>query len=309
MAFWPSPSLSASVRFILSLALVPEYSTLRKNRHLHPLLSFMINCVAERAYSSNANANLYEISRPSYPHESINFIVTYINNNTHNNNNNNNNNVKILDLAAGTGKFTRLLMPFFNDIVAVEPVPEMIKSFSNILPSIPIHQGTATNIPLKDSSVNVVVVAQAFHWFANKEAIKEIHRVLSPGGYFFLIWNMEDSGANWVKDLRDAYEQFDGIIPQYRLGSWKSVWEHDKDESLFRLPLSHQSFDWNMPGNNKDMICNRVKSKSYVSCLDETIRNELLCKIERILDEHRLFDTKDAIDFPYVTDVYWTIKL
>src|SRR5215510_14639686 len=53
-------------------------------------------------------------------------------------------------------------------------------------------QGSAERIPLADASVDAVVCAQSFHWFANVNALSEIRRILKTGGVLGLIWNVRD---------------------------------------------------------------------------------------------------------------------
>ena len=84
----------------------------------------------------------------------------------------------VLDLAAGTGKLTRLLVPTGAHVVAVEPVPAM----RALLTDVDALDGTAEAIPLPDASVDAVTVGQAFHWFDPPTALAEIDRVLRPGG-------------------------------------------------------------------------------------------------------------------------------
>ena len=88
---------------------------------------------------------------------------------------------KVLDLGAGTGKLTRLLVPAFRRVVAVEPQDAMRRVLEAVCPEAEAHAGNAAEIPLGDASVDAVFVAQAFHWFDNESALAEIARVLRPG--------------------------------------------------------------------------------------------------------------------------------
>jgi len=106
-----------------------------------------------------------------------------------------------LDLGAGTGKFTRLLVETGAEVKAVEPVSAMRDRLQRDLPGVTALPGTAQHIPLPDSSTDAVVCAQAFHWFASAEALAEIHRVLKPGGVLGLIWNVRDQSVDWAADL------------------------------------------------------------------------------------------------------------
>ena len=98
-----------------------------------------------------------------------------------------------LDLAAGTGKLTRLLVGAFNHVVAVEPQDAMRRVLQALCPEAEAHGGTAEEIPLSDASVDAVFVAQAFHWFDNERALAEIARVLRPRGALVVMWNVAAS--------------------------------------------------------------------------------------------------------------------
>src|SRR5256885_1784769 len=98
----------------------------------------------------------YERARPSYPAEAIDVLRRQIGVGP---------GTRVLDLAAGTGKLTRLLVTTGADVVAVEPVAGMRDQLSEVLPEIEALDGTAEAIPFDDDSLDVVTVAQAFHWF------------------------------------------------------------------------------------------------------------------------------------------------
>lgn len=114
---------------------------------------------------------------------------------------------KVLDLAAGTGKFTELLVKEGYQVTAVEPVAEMRAKITENLPSVKAMEGTSWNIPVESESQDVVVIAQAFHWFDDVETLRECRRVLKPTGRLAFIWNMESQErSKWVAKLREWVE-------------------------------------------------------------------------------------------------------
>jgi ubiquinone/menaquinone biosynthesis C-methylase UbiE len=88
----------------------------------------------------------------------------------------------VLDLGAGTGKLTRLLVPRFSRVICVEPDEAMRDLLSPLCPSADVLAGRAEDIPLAEASVDAVFVAEAFHGFDDERALAEIARVLKPRG-------------------------------------------------------------------------------------------------------------------------------
>jgi SAM-dependent methyltransferase len=119
----------------------------------------------------------YERGRPGYPTEVLDVIALPSTS-------------TVLDLAAGTGKLTRLLVARFSRVICVEPDEEMRDVLTSVCPSAEVRAGSAEGIPLADASVDAVFVAEAFHAFHNKDAVAEIARVLGPGAPLVLMWNL-----------------------------------------------------------------------------------------------------------------------
>jgi SAM-dependent methyltransferase len=95
----------------------------------------------------------------------------------------------VLDLGAGTGKLTRLLVGRFEHVIAVEPADAMRRVLEAVCPAAESRAGTADAIPLPDASVDAVYAAQAFHWFDDEQSVREIRRVLRPGAPLVAMFN------------------------------------------------------------------------------------------------------------------------
>src|SRR4051812_6029029 len=169
-----------------------------------------IRDAAARGFSQAADA--YERGRPDYPAAAIDRIVTDLALGPGR---------RVLDLAAGTGKLTRLLVSTGADIVAVEPVAEMRRLLGAAVPTAEVLEGVAESIPLPNESVDAVVVGQAFHWFDAIRAISEIHRVLRPGGRLAMVWNVRDASVPWVRRLDEVIDRLDDGNPRHRPNLWR----------------------------------------------------------------------------------------
>jgi SAM-dependent methyltransferase len=119
----------------------------------------------------------YEGGRPAYPSEVIDIPDLP-------------SSATVLDLGAGTGKLTRLLVGAFDRVVAVEPAEAMRRLLATRCPQAEVLAGSAEEVPLADVSVDAVFSAEAFHWFDGARALAEIARVLRPRGALVLLWNL-----------------------------------------------------------------------------------------------------------------------
>jgi ubiquinone/menaquinone biosynthesis C-methylase UbiE len=138
-------------------------------------------------------ADAYERGRPAYPADAVAHLAAHFRLGE---------GVTVLDLAAGTGKLTRMLATTGATVIAVEPVEGMRRVLAEVVPGARVLDGTAEAIPVEDGAVDAVTVAQAFHWFDSDRAVAEIARALRPGGGLGLIWNTFDTSVPWVETLR-----------------------------------------------------------------------------------------------------------
>jgi SAM-dependent methyltransferase len=174
----------------------------------------------------------------------------------------------VLDLAAGSGKLTRPLAASGATVIAVEPVAEM----RAVLPaSVEVLDGAAEAIPLGDSSVDLVTVAQAFHWFDGPAALAEIHRVLRPGGRLALLWNrrLDDDPVNRALDAILAPHRED--TPNFRRDEWRAAFHRTE---LFG-PLEEHAFAGEQV-LHPDGLADRVGSISFIASLPEAERADVL---------------------------------
>ncbi|KAI8081819.1 S-adenosyl-L-methionine-dependent methyltransferase [Gilbertella persicaria] len=255
------------------------------------------------AQGFQAQADSYAKARPSYPQEALAFISTLLPNSTKP--------LKVLDLGAGTGIMTKLLVDTCGfDVTAVEPVDNMRLKLESLVPQATSLKGTSWSIPVESESQDMIVLAQCFHWFDDLKSLNEIHRVLKPGGAFVLIWNMESQErSDWVASIRKLYEKYDAGAPQYRKGAWRNVFETEEAKSLYTLPLQHKQFK-NDFLVKREQIWSRILSKSYIAVLDQQEADALHKQIETTLDKFDLPPRGSDQDIMYRhdTDLFWCYK-
>ena len=140
--------------------------------------------MAERSAPSDAfgrTAREYELGRPEWPEELIDRVVRDARIAA---------DATVLDLGAGTGKLTRALVTRFGHVLAVEPDDAMLAVLREVVPDAEALVGEGEAIPVGDDSVDAVFSGEAFHWFATKETVAEVERVLRPQGVFAFLWNI-----------------------------------------------------------------------------------------------------------------------
>lgn len=167
--------------------------------------------VHARAGAFDAAAEAYDRGRPGWPEPAPDAIARRLGLSPAS---------TVLDLAAGTGKLTRMLVPRFASVVAVEPLEGMRAVLERVTPGARVLPGTAEAIPLAQGAVDAVFVAEAFHWFDAARAVAELERVLRPGGGVAVLYNRHDREAQdepWRRESHAVLEAHrlppDGIDP------------------------------------------------------------------------------------------------
>lgn len=123
----------------------------------------------------------YDRFRPGYPHEALDMCV------------NATPGPRVIDLGAGTGKFSTALRDRGLDVVAIDPDTSALEL--NPCRSL---VGTGEDIPVPNASFDMVTFAQSWHWVDPELAIHECARVLAPGGVVAILINQLDVSHDWV---------------------------------------------------------------------------------------------------------------
>ena len=225
-----------------------------------------------RAGSFGAAADVYERSRPSYPVQAVRWALPP-------------GASRVLDLAAGTGKLTAVLLELGLEVVAVEPSAQMR---AHVPARAQVLAGTAEQVPLPDGSVDAVLVGQAFHWFDPVPALAEAARVLRPGGTLALLWNVRDGSVDWVRRVWELIDSPDTVpTPPFlaQAGLQAPV--------LAQYPYAQRL--------DADLLVDLAASRSRVLTMPVEQRAEVLSRIRSLAPD-------GSFTLPYVTQVWRSVR-
>jgi SAM-dependent methyltransferase len=235
--------------------------------------------VTEPDHAAHANsfgpvAGIYDRGRPDYPAAALDWLLPA-------------GRPRVVDLGAGTGKLTRQIRDRGLDVTAVDPSEGMLEQLGRSVPGVRAVRGRAEKIPLPAGSADAVLVAQAWHWVDEAQAVPEVARVLAPGGRLGMLWNVRDGGAGWVRRL-------DEIIGNR---------DRSSDEAVVLGPpfgpVERRRFPW-VHTVAPEMLIDLVASRSAVILLPGDERAALLGEVRKLMATHPSLVGRTAFALPYV---------
>jgi SAM-dependent methyltransferase len=246
--------------------------------------------VAEAGFGREAE--VYERVRPSYPADAVAWLVENLGLGPCR---------TVLDLAAGTGKFTRLLVPFGATVLAAEPVEGMRRRFVAAVPGVAMVAAAAEALPIATRSLDALTVAQAFHWFDADRAFGEFARVLRRRGRVGLIWNARDRSTDWVNEVWSIMDRVEKRAP------WR---DHEHGDDLAPRPrdgfgpLHTETFRHEQTITPEGVV-DRIASVSHVAVLPPAERQRVLDEVRGVLTHHPDARGCSELRIPYRVDAYW----
>lgn len=234
----------------------------------------------------------YTKYRPGYPDEVLLFLKQEGHLTTQ---------AKIADIGSGTGIFTLLLLNKGYTVYAVEPNDAMRYAADEQLSGNKKYhsvKGTAEATTLASHSVDMIVCAQAFHWFDAEKTKVEFARVLKPGGKVALIWNNRQVEAD---DFSIAYE----FLLQQQASDYKRVNHQNLTEADFNAFFKDGRYELvkypNVQVFDEDGLAGRAFSSSYVPAEDTPEGMEFMKQLKEIFNNYQVNGT---VNVRYETEVY-----
>lgn len=235
-----------------------------------------------RAYLSGAGR--YDRVRPGYPTQVGDWVVP-------------DGARRAADIGAGTGLFTGLLVERGLGVTAVDPSEDMLAVLSTRLPEVPVVQGTAEHSHLPGGSMDLITLAQTWHWCDHAATVQEAARVLAPGGRIALVWNQLDVSLPWVHRLSRIMHAGDVFSPAYRpdLGP-----DFAPPEDL----LVHWTQELRVPD-----VVDLARSRSYYQRASPALQQRVESNLRWYLTDYLAFEPDALLRIPYYTHAWRTALL
>lgn len=243
------------------------------------------------ARSFDLVADAFDRARPAYPAEAVRWVLDgapTTGDRRH-----------AVELGAGTGKLTEHLLASGCAVTAVDRSGAMLTRLSRRAPDAHRLLGTAEQLPLAGRVADVVVAAQAYHWFDSAKALPEAARVLRPGARFAVLWNRRDDRIPWVRRLGRLIGAAD--LPDPSAGFTSEV-----DESAMFETVERATFRFWQP-MTRTLLRDLVRSRSNVAMMSDPERDRVLGKVDDLYDEYGR--GADGMLLPYVTTACRTAVL
>ena len=217
--------------------------------------------------------------RPGYPRAVLDFFIKdlgLIPTNT------------IADIGSGTGIFSRLLLQGGYQVIGVEPNREMRDAAERLFKSNPRFRSVgaqAEETGLSAHSVDCVTVAQAFHWFDHSRFRKECLRIIRPGGWTVLVWNMLQFADSRFGQAYEKIKSDFGI--DYQDVKKESAIQGGAMDEFFG-PAGFQKFSCpNEQRFDLEGLKGRLLSSSYIPAVGHPNFEPMMKRVEAVLRDHQ----------------------
>lgn len=206
----------------------------------------------------------------------------------------------VADIGSGTGLYTELLLQRGCRVFGVEPNAGMRNAGLQVLgryEQFSSTAGRAEDTGLPAASVDLVVAAQAFHWFDRPRARVEFQRILRPGGWVAILWNERRTETTAFLQAYEALLLRYGT--DYAAVDHRNITE-DELGTFFGGDFQHCTSD-NFQRLDESGLLGRILSCSYVPGEGEPGHGELLEAVHKLYREH---GHDDGVVIEYDTQLY-----
>ncbi len=228
--------------------------------------------------------------RPSYPAEIISFFENTLGLYKE---------ARIADIGSGTGLFSEPLLKRGYQVTCIEPNDEMRRAGEKRLcqyPGFVSRNHRAEQTGLRSHTVDLITVAQAFHWMDPQTARKEFQRILKPEGYIVLAWNVRLKNSAFLR-------QYDELKVQFGI-DYKAVNRADEDTitTFFEPRKTCREIFPNIQLLDFEALKGQLLSMSYIPLPGHPAYDDMINQLVNIFVQH---NDNGLVKMEYETRLYW----
>ena len=142
----------------------------------------------------------------------------------------------VADIGCGTGILTKQLLDENINCIGIEPNIDMYNQAKKYLKNnnATLINASAENTLIEDKTIDLIVVAQALHWFNLDKFIYESKRILKEKGKIAIIYNNMDKGNPVVNEFLDIHRK---LCPNYKGGfnNLKNTYDYIYDKNNYEI--------------------------------------------------------------------------
>ncbi len=191
----------------------------------------------------------------------------------------------VADIGSGPGTSTQLFLKRGYAVIGVEPNAEMRLAAESALQRFPQFTsvaGTAEATNLQNQSVDLVVAAQAFHWFDVPNSRREFLRILRPPGWVALLWNTLRTDTPFLQAYESLLQRFG---TDYRQVHHKNLGEEVFDKLY---PHGHERLVFaNVQSFDLEGVTGRLRSSSFMPREDHPLYQPMIAELQRLFAERQ----------------------
>ncbi len=225
---------------------------------------------------------------------------------------------RVVDLGAGTGALTRLLIGRTDEVVAVEPDERMRSVLVNEVPDATAVDGRGESMPLPDGSVDAVLASSSWHWMDPVPALHEVARVLKPHGTLGALWSGPDPEGPFMAQAQamladrtradgtdDRTSGMTGLILGDALRPSSTL---EIPEGVPFAPPEHEVFTWDV-ALNADELIGLLGTLSWIITMTEEARSAVIAEARRLLAELLGIEGEITVDVAFRAEAWRTTPL
>lgn len=212
---------------------------------------------------------------------------------------------RVVDVGAGTGKLSRLLVGRAADVVCVEPDERMRAVLARQVPEATVRDGAGEHIPLEDASADAVLVSSAWHWMDHAATTAEVARVLRPGGTLGVVWSGIDWTDEWFQQVRARVEADAAAAPSSVMAALVDRAAMDDSTHALELPRDapfsepeQHSVRWTLPMTADDLV-GMLGTVSGILVLPDDRRRAVISEVRDALGRYGDIEGDATIAAPF----------